>query len=138
MRQHFLGKFTDYENLRMATVRLLHELKPKDFGVRILNKSGVENCYLKNVIFSDEATFYVSDYTSRHNCRFWGAESSLACYAFVKFERRKPRVTLKEDGAPSHWGSIVRAELDKTFPYQSIGRMGLRAMVAKITRQYTP
>ncbi|GFT13785.1 DUF4817 domain-containing protein [Nephila pilipes] len=65
-------------------VQLLHELKPNDilkcsdFAMRILNKINEDNCYLKNVIFSDEATFYVFGYVNCHKCRICGTESPRA------------------------------------------------------------
>lgn len=61
-------------------VQLLHELKPNDkpkhfdFAMHILNKIDEDNSYLENVIISNEATFHVSGYVNRHNCRIWGTE----------------------------------------------------------------
>ncbi|GFT48247.1 uncharacterized protein NPIL_348421 [Nephila pilipes] len=70
--------------LHPCKVQVLHELKPNDkpkrfyFTMRILYKSDEDNCYLKNVIFSDESTFHTSDYVNRRNCRIWGLESPRA------------------------------------------------------------
>jgi hypothetical protein len=38
------------------------------------NVEAYEN-YLRSWIFSDEATFYVSERVNRHNCRIWGSEN---------------------------------------------------------------
>ncbi|GFS70449.1 DUF4817 domain-containing protein [Nephila pilipes] len=61
--------------LQPYKVHLLHELKPNDkpkrfdFVVRILTPKSRSTTYLKNAIFSDEATFHVSGYVNHHNYR---------------------------------------------------------------------
>jgi hypothetical protein len=34
-----------------------------------------EDAFMKHVVFSDEATFHVSDKVNRHNCQIWGSEN---------------------------------------------------------------
>ncbi|GFT81069.1 hypothetical protein NPIL_671161 [Nephila pilipes] len=63
--------------IQRTTVRriLSKRLKFHPFKVQLLNEY---NCYLKSVIFSDEATFHVSGYVNRHNCWIWGTASPHA------------------------------------------------------------
>ena len=48
----------------------------------------------------------------------------LKHYVVPQLEEFQPRVVFQQDGAPPHWGSIVRDFLNETFPNQWIGRNG--------------
>ena len=48
----------------------------------------------------------------------------LAHYATPQLEQFQPRVLFQQDGAPPHWGLVVRNFLDATFPNRWIGRDG--------------
>ena len=41
-----------------------------------------------------------------------------------QLEEFQPRVVFQQDGAPPHWGMIVRDFLNETFPNRWIGRNG--------------
>ena len=45
-------------------------------------------------------------------------------YAVPQLEEFQPRVVFQQDGAPPHWGLIVRDFLNETFPNRWIGRNG--------------
>jgi hypothetical protein len=47
-----------------------------------------------------------------------------AQYVFWFNETKSPWVVLQQNGAPPHWGLLVRQFLDSTFPKQWIGRDG--------------
>ncbi|PSN41049.1 hypothetical protein C0J52_24031 [Blattella germanica] len=71
-------------------IQLVQKLQLNDkawrfnYAVDILSRVDEDNKYLNNVIFSDEATFHVSGYVNRHNCRIWGSENS---HVFLEHER---------------------------------------------------
>ena len=48
----------------------------------------------------------------------------LKHYVVPQLEEFQPRVVFQQDGAPLHWGLIVRDFLNETFPNRWIGRNG--------------
>lgn len=48
----------------------------------------------------------------------------LELFAIPQIEHRQPNVYWQQDGAPPHWGKIVRVYLNNTFPGRWIGRDG--------------
>ena len=46
----------------------------------------------------------------------------LKHYVVPQLEEFQPRVVFQQDGAPPHWGLIVRDFLNETFPNRWIGR----------------
>ena len=72
-----------HERLRLHAYKLhtVQTLKPDDhprraaFAEEILQRIDDDNDYLNNVVFSDEATFYVSRKVNNHNIRIWGSEN---------------------------------------------------------------
>uniref|UniRef100_A0A1B6BYI4 Tc1-like transposase DDE domain-containing protein n=1 Tax=Clastoptera arizonana TaxID=38151 RepID=A0A1B6BYI4_9HEMI len=50
-----------------------------------------ENDFLKNVIFSDVATFHVNGTVNRHNCRMWGSQPP---HEFIEHQRDTPKVNV--------------------------------------------
>ena len=48
----------------------------------------------------------------------------LKHYVVPQLEEFQPRVVFQQDGAPPHWGLIVRDFLNETFPNRWIGRTG--------------
>ena len=48
----------------------------------------------------------------------------LEHYSVPQLEEFQPRVVFQQDGAPPHWGLVVRNFLDATFPNRWIGRDG--------------
>ena len=48
----------------------------------------------------------------------------LKHYVVPQLEEFQPRVVFQQDGAPPHWGLIVRDFLNETFPNRWIGRNG--------------
>jgi hypothetical protein len=62
-------------------VQLTQALEPSDlpqraeFAASMLDSIEQDNQYLQRVMFSDEATFYVSGHVNRHNVRIWDSEN---------------------------------------------------------------
>ena len=62
-------------------VQILQQLKPndklrcKEFAMEILYRIDTNPNFLDNVLFSDEATFHMSEVVSRHNVWIWGSEN---------------------------------------------------------------
>ena len=48
----------------------------------------------------------------------------LKHYVVPQLEEFQPRAVFQQDGAPPHWGLIVRDFLNETFPNRWIGRNG--------------
>ena len=48
----------------------------------------------------------------------------LKHYVIPQLEEFQPRVVFQQDGAPPHWGLIVRDFINETFPNRWIGRNG--------------
>ena len=48
----------------------------------------------------------------------------LKHYVVSQLEEFQPRVVFQQDGAPPHWGLIIRDFLNETFPNRWIGRNG--------------
>ena len=72
-----------HKNLRLYAykVQMLQELQPndmprrKEFAVNMLQRISEDEAFLKQVCFSDEATFHVSGKLNKHNVRIWGLEN---------------------------------------------------------------
>ena len=66
-----------HKNLKLYTykVQMLQALQPndmprrKEFAVNMLQQIFEDEAFLKQVCFSDEATFYVSEKLNKHNAR---------------------------------------------------------------------
>jgi hypothetical protein len=67
--------------LHAYKIQMVQELKPHDgplrkaFAIDMLERIENDQNFLKNVVFSDEATFHISGKVNRHNCRIWGSEN---------------------------------------------------------------
>ncbi|GBO29186.1 hypothetical protein AVEN_124673-1 [Araneus ventricosus] len=48
----------------------------------------------------------------------------LEMYAVPQMQQHQPDVIFQQDGAPPHWGMIVRDILDENFPDRRCGRGG--------------
>ncbi|GBN43880.1 hypothetical protein AVEN_235910-1 [Araneus ventricosus] len=126
-------------------VQIVQDLQPNDcpkraeFAIEILNRIDVENVYLNRICFSDESTFHVSGMVNRHNVRIWGSENSHVSAKLQrdspkdnvwcglmhnKLEEFQPWIMFQQDGAPPHWGSLVRDFRDEIFPDRWSGRDG--------------
>jgi hypothetical protein len=68
-------------HLQPYKVQLTQALEPSglhqraEFAASMLDSIEQDNQYLQRVMFSDEATFYVSGHVNRHNVRIWGSEN---------------------------------------------------------------
>jgi hypothetical protein len=60
-------------------LQVTQKLEGEDFSHRVamceelLEKIDSDHLFLENLIFSDEATFYLDGLVNRHNCRIWGS-----------------------------------------------------------------
>ncbi|GBN42029.1 hypothetical protein AVEN_192456-1 [Araneus ventricosus] len=50
-----------------------------------------EHDFLNSIIFSDEATYHVSNKVNKHNCRIWGSENPDAVQ---EVERNSPKINV--------------------------------------------
>jgi hypothetical protein len=72
-------------------------VKPDDkskrptFAADILQRIEIENNFLAKVLFSDEATFHLSDMVNRHNMRIWGTELPREV---MEYQRESPKVNV--------------------------------------------
>lgn len=79
--QSFVVKLLKKEKLHPYKVQLIHELSEDDPDRRLefcdmLMRHCDENPnFLSRVVFSDEATFYLSGTVNRHNCRYWARQN---------------------------------------------------------------
>jgi hypothetical protein len=77
-------------------VQILQELKPEDnprlqtFSFDMLVRIG-RPLFLRNIMFSDEATFHVSDAVTRHNVRIWGSQQP---HTVIEHARGSPKVNV--------------------------------------------
>ncbi|KAJ8878426.1 hypothetical protein PR048_019004 [Dryococelus australis] len=55
-----------------------------EFAGDMLQRIDEDDNFLKQVVFSDEATFHVSDVLNRHNVRIWGSEHPHESYDELK------------------------------------------------------
>lgn len=62
-------------------VQLVQELSEDDFDrrmdfcERLMDICNNDRNFIQNLIFSDEATFYLNGMVNRHNCRYWSTEN---------------------------------------------------------------
>ncbi|GBN44650.1 hypothetical protein AVEN_47710-1 [Araneus ventricosus] len=112
-------------------MQLVQQLKPSDlsihfnFTVDMLHHIDVDNDFLQRIIFTDEATFHVSDHVNKHNTRIWGSENPhfiIETLFAIPQISHIPNIFWQQDGAPPHWGKIVRSYLDTQFPQRWIRR----------------
>jgi hypothetical protein len=61
----------------------------------------------------------------------------LQQFVVPQVEDLQPMVIFQQDGAPPHWGRIVREYLDITFPNRWLGRDGPLYLASPIPRHYT-
>lgn len=82
-------------------VRLIHELAEDDFDRRtefceyMMNQN---NNFIDNVLFSDEATFYLNGHVNRQNTRYWSDENP---HWMQEYHTQRPQKT-------NVWAGIVR------------------------------
>ncbi|KAJ8958709.1 hypothetical protein NQ318_016436 [Aromia moschata] len=62
-------------------VRLIHELAEDDFDRRtefceyMMDHNNQNNGFIANILFSDEATFFLNGHVNRQNTRYWSQEN---------------------------------------------------------------
>jgi hypothetical protein len=78
-------------------VQIVQEIKHNDkplreqFAVDLLQRIDQDEHFLRNVVFSNEATFYMSGKVNRHNCRIWGYENA---HSFHEDERDSLKINV--------------------------------------------
>lgn len=79
-------------------MHLLQKLYPEDkrksldLSVDMLDIIDNEECYLKHIIFTNEATFHVSGVINMHNCTIW--RSKKTTHSVLEIERASPKVNV--------------------------------------------
>ncbi|KAJ8921281.1 hypothetical protein NQ315_013754 [Exocentrus adspersus] len=74
-------KLLKKEKYHPYKVHLLHELNEDDpdrrldFCEEIMFRCDRDPNFLNNVVYSEEATFYLNGSVNRHNCRYWSQEN---------------------------------------------------------------
>lgn len=165
-----LHKRLQFQPYKVQLLQALHgDDKPRrfNFTVEMLERIDANADFLRNIIFTDEATFHVSGVVNRQNLRIWGTENphhvvetirdspkvnvwcGLMCdriigpfffaeptvtkesyldmiqiFAIPQVCHLHPNVFWQQDGAPPHWGKIVRDFLNEEFPGRWLGRDG--------------
>jgi hypothetical protein len=62
-------------------IQMIHPLKPSDqvahinYAVDMLERIDASPAFLRQVCFSDEATFHVNGVVNSYNCRIWGSQT---------------------------------------------------------------
>jgi hypothetical protein len=64
------------------------------YAVSILEKLDEDNYFLREVMFSHEATFYVSEKVNKHNVHFWVSEHPHATVEHIRDSSRVAKVTV--------------------------------------------
>jgi hypothetical protein len=76
---------------------MIRALKPTDqvarttLAVGMLEKIDTSPDFLRQVCFSDKATFHISGVVNRYNCRIWGTQNP---HATRESERCSPKVNM--------------------------------------------
>ncbi|CAM4820866.1 unnamed protein product [Rotaria magnacalcarata] len=134
-------------NLKLYKPRLLQALNEDDpdrrteFCEWVLDSFEEDSTLLDRILWTDEAIFKVNGRVNRHNCVYW---SDTNPHLVIEQELNVPQVVVwggdniipqleehssfqtmiwQQDGAPPHYGQIVRDYLDDTFLHW-IGRRG--------------
>jgi hypothetical protein len=69
--------------LYVCKVQIVREIKINDKPLReqfvfdLLERINQDGLFLRNVVFSDEATIHLFGKVNRHNCRMWGSETPI-------------------------------------------------------------
>ena len=88
-----------HKRLRLTAYKphILHALQPDDyakrygFAVDMLHHLDADEHFLKQILFSDEATFHVSEMVNKHNIRFWSSEQ---VHAVRELQRSSEKVNV--------------------------------------------
>ncbi|KAJ8935757.1 hypothetical protein NQ318_000230 [Aromia moschata] len=89
-------------------VRLIHELAEDDFDRRtefceyMMDHNNQNNGFIANILFSDEATFFVNGHVNRQNTRYWSQENPHWMQEYHTQHPQKVNV----------WAGIVRNRID--------------------------
>ena len=85
------------EKLLPYNLQMTQKLYEEDHAFRVamaenlLEKISSDIDFVKNVIFSDESTFYVNGVVNRHNCRIWGTEPPVDT---IQISHSSPKVNV--------------------------------------------
>ncbi|KAG8243615.1 Gamma-tubulin complex component 2 [Homalodisca vitripennis] len=71
-----------------------------EFCELVMRKCDDNRDFLTNILFSDEATFFLNGNVNRHNCRYWASENP---HWITESHSQQPQ-KLNQDGAPPHYG----------------------------------
>ena len=76
--------------MRAYKIQLVQELKPNDhqahsaFGECIQNEMATDRDFHKNILFSDEAQFWLNGHVNKQNCRIWSVDNTRRRYILKK------------------------------------------------------
>jgi ferredoxin-like protein FixX len=71
-------------------IQLKHDIKPDevpkhyDFASLMLNKIDEDETFVRQICFTDEATFHMNGCVNCHNCRIWGSEQPNEIREYVR------------------------------------------------------
>ncbi|KAJ8949131.1 hypothetical protein NQ318_012879 [Aromia moschata] len=99
-------------------VRLIHELAEDDFDRRtefceyMMDHNNQNNGFIANILFSDEATFFLNGHVNRQNTRYWSQENPHWMQEYhtqhpQKHNWRNAHNTNQSDGGPSPLASYL-------------------------------
>ncbi|KAJ8962172.1 hypothetical protein NQ318_018129 [Aromia moschata] len=84
-------------------VRLIHELAEDDFDRRtefceyMMDHNNQNNGFIANILFSDEATFFLNGHVNRQNTRYWSQENPHWMQEYHTQHPQKLTALLEED-----------------------------------------
>ncbi|KAJ8946691.1 hypothetical protein NQ318_006948 [Aromia moschata] len=84
-------------------VRLIHELAEDDFDRRtefceyMMDHNNQNNGFIANILFSDEATFFLNGHVNRQNTRYWSQENPHWMQEYHTQHPQKVRTSQKPD-----------------------------------------
>ncbi|KAJ8942962.1 hypothetical protein NQ318_016737 [Aromia moschata] len=104
-------------------VRLIHELAEDDFDRRtefceyMMDHNNQNNGFIANILFSDEATFFLNGHVNRQNTRYWSQENPHWMQEYHTQHPQKWRSNQRSAGSaeqgPVDLGGLLKADVQK-------------------------
>ncbi|KAJ8960141.1 hypothetical protein NQ318_003860 [Aromia moschata] len=100
-------------------VRLIHELAEDDFDRRtefceyMMDHNNQNNGFIANILFSDEATFFLNGHVNRQNTRYWSQENPHWMQEYHTQHPQKVNVWAANNEFMRHFMDALYSERDK-------------------------
>ncbi|KAJ8955708.1 hypothetical protein NQ318_008580 [Aromia moschata] len=129
-------------------VRLIHELAEDDFDRRtefceyMMDHNNQNNGFIANILFSDEATFFLNGHVNRQNTRYWSQENPHWMQEYHTQHPQKIFLSHKErNGEAVKFGRMSKKQREKVEDEVRFHRAQLRAQSdpdSSVFEQQTP